>query len=244
MSRINDYGQPIGDALPGWTPRPRPPATPMQGRFCRIEPLDPARHGDDLYHAYSQAPDGRLWTYLSNEPFPDRAAFDAYLDKAAASTDPLHHAIVDRATGKAIGSAALMRIDPANGVIEVGHVTYSPLLQRTPHATEAQYLFMKRIFDELGYRRYEWKCDSLNEPSRKAAMRYGFTFEGIFRQAIVYKGRTRDTAWFSMLDSEWATLRTGYEAWLAPDNFDAQGRQRRALSACLGREHAASMSLE
>ncbi|ANN66659.1 GNAT family N-acetyltransferase [Bordetella bronchialis] len=236
MTRTNEYGQPIGDAVPGWTPRQRPPATPMQGRYCRIEPLDPARHAADLYQAYGQAPDGRLWTYLSNEPFPDRAAFDAHMEKAAASADPMHHAIVDLASGKAIGTAALMRIDPVNGVIEVGHVAYSPLLQRTPHATETQYLFMKRVFEELGYRRFEWKCDSLNEPSRKAAIRYGFTFEGIFRQAIVYKGRTRDTAWFSIIDSEWPALRAGYQAWLAPDNFDAQGRQRRTLAACMGRE--------
>lgn len=236
MTRTNEYGQPIGDPLPGWTPRQRPPAAPMQGRFCRIEALDPARHAADLFQAYSRAADGRLWTYLSNEPFTDPASFDAYMAKAAASADPLHHAIVDLASGKAIGTAALMRIDPANGVIEVGHVSYSPLLQRTPHATETQYLFMKRVFEELGYRRFEWKCDSLNEPSRKAAIRYGFTFEGIFRQAIVYKGRTRDTAWFSMIDSEWPVLRAGYEAWLAPENFDAQGRQRRTLAACMGRQ--------
>jgi RimJ/RimL family protein N-acetyltransferase len=233
MTRTNEYGQSIGDAVPGWTPRQRPPATPTQGRFCRIESLDPARHAADLYQAYSQASDGRLWTYLSNEPFQDAASFDAYMAKAAASTDPMHHAIIDLASGKAIGTAALMRIDPVNGVIEVGHVAYSPLLQRTAHATEAQYLFMKRVFEELGYRRFEWKCDSLNEPSRKAAVRYGFTFEGIFRQAIVYKGRTRDTAWYSMLDSEWPALRAGYEAWLAPENFDAQGRQRRTLAACM-----------
>jgi RimJ/RimL family protein N-acetyltransferase len=235
MTRTNEYGQLIGDALPQWTARPRPPGTPMQGRFCRIEPLDPARHAADLYDAYRRAPDGRLWTYLSNGPFEDAASFNDFATKAAASTDPLHHAIIDLASGKAIGTAALMRIDPANGVIEVGHVCYSPLLQRTAHATEAQYLFMRRVFDELGYRRFEWKCDSLNEPSRRAAARYGFTFEGIFRQAIVYKGRTRDTAWFSIIDSEWPALRQAYEAWLAPDNFDAAGMQRRSLTACMGR---------
>jgi RimJ/RimL family protein N-acetyltransferase len=234
MTRINEYGQAVGEPVPDWTPRPRPPATPMQGRFCRIEPLDPARHGADLYEAYGRA-DGALWTYLSNGPLQDAASFDAFMDKAAASADPMHHAIVDQAAGKAVGTAALMRMDPANGVIEIGHVCYSPLLQRTAHATEAQYLFMKRVFDELGYRRYEWKCDSLNEPSRKAAMRYGFTFEGVFRQAVVYKGRSRDTAWYSMLDTEWPALRAAYETWLAPDNFDAQGRQRRSLAACMGR---------
>jgi RimJ/RimL family protein N-acetyltransferase len=228
MTRINEYGQPVGAAMPGWTPRPRPPATPMQGRLCRIEPLDARRHAADLYEAYSRA-DGSLWTYLSTGPFQDAASFDAFIATAAASTDPLHHAIVDLASGKTIGTAALMRIDPANGVIEIGHVCYSPLLQRTAHATEVQYLFMKRVFEELGYRRYEWKCDSLNEPSRIAAQRLGFTFEGIFRQAVVYKGRSRDTAWFSLLDSEWPARKAAFERWLSPGNFDAQGRQRSRL---------------
>jgi RimJ/RimL family protein N-acetyltransferase len=235
MTRTNEYGQEIGDSLPDWTPRRRPPAAPMQGRYCRVEPLDAGRHGADLYEAYS-GDDGALWTYLSTGPFKDAAVFNDFIAKAADSVDPMHHAIIDLASGRAIGTAALMRIDPNNGVIEVGHVCYSPLLQRTAHATEVQYLFMKRVFEELGYRRFEWKCDSLNAPSRKAANRYGFTFEGIFRQAIVYKGRTRDTAWFSMLDSEWPILRAGYETWLAPDNFDAQGRQRRSLAACMARE--------
>jgi RimJ/RimL family protein N-acetyltransferase len=236
MTRTNEFGQPIGDALADWTPRAQPPATAMQGRFCRIEPLDAARHAADLYQAHQQARDDSIWTYLNYGPFQDAGAFHAYVVQAAASTDPMHHAIVDLAAGKAIGSAALMRIDRANGVIEVGHVCYSPLLQRTPIATEAQYLFMRRVFDELGYRRLEWKCDSLNEPSRKAAARYGYTFEGVFRQAIVYKGRSRDSAWFSIVDGEWPALRQGYEAWLAPDNFDAEGRQRRTLRACLGRD--------
>jgi RimJ/RimL family protein N-acetyltransferase len=229
-TRINEYGQPIGPALPGWSARALPPRTPMQGRYCRVEPLDAARHAADLFEVYAQAPDGSDWTYLTNGPYADLAAYTAFATKAMASADPMHHAIIDLASGKAVGTAALMRIDPANGVIEVGHVSYSRALKRTPIATEAQYLFMQRVFDELGYRRYEWKCDSLNAPSRRAAARYGFTFEGIFRQAIVYRGRSRDTAWYSIIDSEWPVLRKAYEQWLAPDNFDAAGVQRRKLA--------------
>ncbi len=227
--RTNEYGQPIGPELPGWSARPRPPRTSVQGRFCRIEPLDPARHADDLVRAFRQAADGRAWTYLTVGPYADPADHRAWLGQAAASEDPLHHAVIDLATGCAVGTLALMRIDPANGVIEVGHVSFSPQLQRTPISTEAQYLLMKRVFDELGYRRYEWKCDSLNGPSRATALRLGFSFEGIFRQAVVYKGRSRDTAWFSLLDSEWPARKAAFERWLEPGNFDAQGRQRRRL---------------
>ena len=228
---MNVHGQPVGAPLPHWTPRALPPRLPMMGRYCRIEPLDPARHGADLFAAYAAAPDDSDWTYLAVERPPNLEAYLEYATRAAASTDPLHHAIIDARTGKAVGTAALMRVDPANGVIEIGHVTYSPLLKRTAIATEAQYLFMRRVFDELGYRRYEWKCDSLNEPSRRAACRYGFRYEGTFRQLLVYKGRSRDTAWFSIVDGEWPARRQAYEKWLAPDNFDAQGRQRQPLSA-------------
>jgi len=154
-----------------------------------------------------------------------------YVRKEGVKSDPLHHAIVDSQSGKPVGTAALMRIDPNNGVIEIGHIVYSSRLKRTRSGTEAMYLFMRRAFDELGYRRYEWKCDSLNGPSRRAAERYGFRFEGIFRQAVVYKGRSRDTAWFSILDDEWPALRTAFEAWLAPENFGEDGTQRRSLSA-------------
>ena len=147
----------------------------------------------------------------------------------SAGADPLFHAIIDNQSGKAVGVAAFLRIDPANGVMEVGHINYSPRLQRTVMATEAMALMMRRVFDELGYRRYEWKCDSLNAPSRAAAKRLGFGYEGTFRQAIVYKGRNRDSAWFSITDREWPILRTEYDRWLAPDNFDAEGRQRSRL---------------
>jgi len=227
---LNEYGQPIGAPLPGWQPRALPPRTPMQGRVCRLEPLDAARHAEDLIQAFGQAPDGRSWTYMAQGPFSgDPARHRSYLEQQAASQDMLHHVVIDLRSGKAVGTLALMRMDPANGVIEVGNVTFSPLLQRTPASTEAQYLLMRRVFEELGYRRYEWKCDSLNAPSRAAAARLGFQFEGIFRQATIYKSRSRDTAWFSVLDSEWPARKSAFERWLAQENFDAAGAQRRRL---------------
>jgi RimJ/RimL family protein N-acetyltransferase len=228
--RVNDYGQPIGPALPDWTTRPLPPDTPLTGRYTRVEKLDADRHAADLFAAFQETPDGRDWTYLPNERPETAAAFEAHIRAIQTTRDPLHYAIVDLATGKAVGSSALMRIDPANGVIEVGHVRYSRRLMRTRAGTEAMHLLMRRAFDELGYRRYEWKCDSLNAASRRAAERYGFTFEGIFRQAIVVKGRSRDTAWLSILDSEWPRVRAAFEAWLDPNNFDAGGKQRRTLA--------------
>lgn len=228
--QFNEFDQPVGPDLPDWTPRAQPPRTPITGRYCRLEPVDVERHARDLYEAYASAPDGRDWTYMSAGPFPDFDSFYAHAQKIAASSDPLHHAIIDLATGKAIGTLSLMRIDPANGVIEVGHVAYSPLVKRTRAGTEAQFLLMRRAFDELGYRRYEWKCDALNGPSRRAAARYGFAFEGIFRQAIIYRGRARDTAWFSIIDSEWPAISRGFAQWLAPENFDAEGRQHAALA--------------
>jgi len=229
-SLTNAFGQPIGSPLTDWTTRAEPPRTPIDGHYCRIEPVDPDRHAQDLYDAYSEAPDERDWTYLNVGPFTEPAAFRAHLERMAESNDPLHHAIIDRASGRAVGTYALMRIDRANGVVEVGHVTYSKRLQRTVAGTEAMFLLMQRVFDELGYRRFEWKCDNLNGPSRAAAARYGFQFEGVFRQAIVYKNRSRDTAWFSIIDGEWAALRTAYRAWLAEENFDAAGRQIKRLA--------------
>jgi RimJ/RimL family protein N-acetyltransferase len=231
-SILNTYQQPIGEPLPGWTARARPPHNAaIEGRYCRLEPLDAQRHAADLYAAYSQAADGRDWTYMSVGPFADAAGYRSYAEQAAAGSDPLHYAVIERKTGKAVGTLALMRIDPANGVVEVGFVAFSPLLKRTPVSTEAQYLLMRHAFDDLGYRRYEWKCDSLNAPSRQAAARLGFQFEGVFRQAIVYKGRSRDTAWFSIVDGEWPELRAAFEQWLAPGNFDGEGRQLAPLAA-------------
>ena len=233
----NEFSQPIGAPVPGWSPRPVPPRTPMIGRTCRVEPLDALRHGPDLYAAFREAPDSRSWTYLS-ATLPEN--YETYLDHLktiAPSPDPMPHAIVDVATGRALGLASYLRVDPANGCIEVGYIHYGPRLARRPAATEAMALMMRRAFDELGYRRYEWKCDSLNAPSRAAALRYGFVYEGIFRQAVVYKDRNRDTAWYSITDKEWPAVRAALEAWLAPENFDATGAQRDSLAAL--REKAA-----
>jgi RimJ/RimL family protein N-acetyltransferase len=202
----------------------------MEGRYCRVEPVDVDRHATQLHAANLDGDDLRRWTYLGVDGFDDGAAYARWLSQVSAGGDPAFHAIVDAASGKAVGVAAYLRIDPANGVIEVGHINYSARLQQTRAATEAMFLMMRRAFDELGYRRYEWKCDSLNEPSRRAAARLGFQFEGVFRQAIVYKGRNRDTAWFSILDAEWPALRGAYERWLAPGNFDEDGRQHHSLA--------------
>ncbi len=232
---LNSLGQPIGDPVRNWTPRARPPRTPMIGRLCDVVPLDPARHAAELFDANQRDQTSANFTYLFSEPFATLDAYRAWLDGMAAVDDPLFHTIIDRRTARAVGVASYMRIDPAMGAIEVGHINYSPLLQRTVASTEAMYLMMRRAFDELGYRRYEWKCDSLNAPSRATAERLGFTFEGIFRQAVVYKGRNRDTAWFSITDAEWPARRAGFEAWLAPKNFDADGVQRRKLADCFAR---------
>lgn len=216
--------------MPDWTPRQPPQRLSIEGRYCRLEPLDARRHTADLHDSYIQASDGRDWTYMFAGPFADLESYRAYVEKATAGADPMHYAVMDLKTGRAVGTLALMRIDPAMGSVEVGHVMFSPLLKRTPISTEAQYLLMKYAFDGLGYRRYEWKCDSLNEPSRRAADRLGFQFEGIFRQAVVYKGRNRDTAWYAIIDKDWPVVKVAFEAWLAPENFDAEGRQRLSLT--------------
>lgn len=229
-TRRNAFDQPVGPPVEGWTARAQPPRTSITGRFCTLEPVDVERHAHDLYEAFSTAPNGADWTYMATGPFASYEAYETYLAGAIKTSDPLHHAIIDHVSGKAVGTLALMRIDVGNGVIEVGHVAYSPRVKRTPAGTEAQFLLMRRAFDELGYRRYEWKCDSHNAPSRRAALRYGFTFEGIFRQAVVTKGRSRDTAWFSIIDSEWPAIRGAFEQWLSPGNFDAEGNQRAALA--------------
>jgi len=228
--RTNTFGQPTGQALPGWQPPPRPGRSVLEGRSCRVEPLDVARHARQLHDANSLDPEGRMWTYLFSGPFAGFEEYRSWLEPRPASEDPLFFAFVDKARAQAVGTGAYMRIDTANGVMEVGHLAFSPLMQRTPVATEAMYLMMRSAF-ELGYRRYEWKCDALNAASRRAAERLGFTFEGIFRQAIVYKGRTRDTAWFSIIDQEWPALDAAFRAWLDPANFDADGRQRSRLAA-------------
>ena len=227
--RYNDLGQPIGFPVAGWKEPPRPPRTALAGRYCRVEPLDPARHAVDLFRANALAATGRNWTYMSYGPFPTLDAYRAWMHAHCLGDDPLFHAIVDNASDRAVGVASYMRIDTKNGVIEVGNLNYSPLLQRKRAATEAMYLMMKRAF-ELGYRRYEWKCDALNAPSRAAARRLGFSFEGVFRQAVIYKGRNRDTAWYAAIDSEWPQLEQAFLRWLEPGNFDGQGNQRLRIS--------------
>jgi RimJ/RimL family protein N-acetyltransferase len=229
MPDLTPLGDPIGPLVPGWTARPRPPREPMTGRFCSLVPLDPA-HAPGLFEAQALDTAGRMWTYMPGGPYPDFPSYLAWAEQAAASEDPLFHTVIDHATGKPVGTASYLRIEPAVGVIEVGWIAWSPLLQRSPASTEAMCLMMARVFDELGYRRYEWKCNALNAPSMRAAERLGFTFEGVFRQATIVKGRNRDTAWFSILDSEWPRAKAAFEAWLSPDNFDGSGRQRRGLA--------------
>ena len=226
----NQWGQPIGVLVVGWEGAQPPSREPMAGRFCRVEPLDPDMHAAALYAANALDTDGRMWTYLPNGPFATFESYRDWMDGVCKSTDPLFFAIVDGATGKAVGVASYLRIDPRNGSIEVGHLAFSPLLQRTPAATEALYLMMERAFD-LGYRRYEWKCNALNAPSRVAAQRLGLSFEGIFRQATVVRGRNRDTAWYAAIDQERPALQDAYTRWLDPANFDAEGKQRLRLSA-------------
>jgi len=215
-------GAPV-DAMPAQ----RPGAVTLAGRFGRVERLDPARHAADLWKAFGG--DERLWTYMFYGPFADAGAFSKFLEKIAALENQIYYAIIDREQ-RAAGWASLMEIRPEARVIEVGSIVYGPALQRTPLATEAQYLLARYAFETLRYRRYEWKCDALNAASRRAALRLGFGFEGIFRQHLIVKGRNRDTAWFALLDSEWDRAKAAFERWLAPENFDG-GRQRRPLEA-------------
>ena len=228
---VNRLGQPIGFPVEGWEPRERPPRTPMAGRFCRVEPLDADLHAAELHDANSEDRDGRMWTYLPWGPFADFAEYltatRAFLKREGYVT----YAVIDAVSGKAVGVASYLNINLAAGSIEVGGIAYAPVLQKKPAGTEAMFLMMRRAFDELGYRRYEWKCNALNAPSRAAALRYGFRFEGIFRQADVIKGRNRDTAWLSITDAEWPAIKAAFERWLDPGNFDADGRQRISLSS-------------
>ncbi len=231
---VNHLGQPIGASVADWGGARFPSREPMQGGYCRLEPLE-ARHARDLWDAYAIDGEYRNWTYLMHGPY---ATFDEYadwLDRARVTADPLFFAVVPSGEHasparepRAAGVAAYLRIAPESGSIEVGHINFSPLLQRTVAATEAMYLMMRHAFEQ-GYRRYEWKCDALNAPSRAAAERLGLKYEGIFRQATVYKGRNRDSAWYAAIDSEWPALRAAFERWLSPDNFDSNGQQRSKL---------------
>lgn len=226
----NHLGQPVGCPLPGWTPPPVPPRAAMTGAYCRLEPLDADRHAQSLHDSNCLDAEGRNWTYLPYGPFAAPDDYRAWVRAAAAGGDPMFFAIVDAVAGKAVGVASYLRMDPNNGVIEVGHLNFAPPLRQTPAATEAMYLMMEKAF-ALGYRRYEWKCNALNEPSRRAALRLGFSFEGVFRQAVVAKGRNRDTAWYAVIDRDWPPVQAAFRRWLDPANFDAAGRQVASLSS-------------
>lgn len=215
------------------TPRPRPERTVLEGRYARLEPASLERHHATLLEAYHAPGAAERFRYLFDD-VPTAEALEAWFGSVARSQDPLFYAVVDKATGRCEGRQALMRIVPEHGVIEVGSIFWGASIARTRVATEALYLFAAHVFEGLGYRRFEWKCDALNEPSRRAALRFGFVFEGVFRQHMVVKGRNRDTAWFSMLDREWPALRTAYERWLDPGNFGADGAQRERLSDLIG----------
>lgn len=216
--------------LSGWQGAPAPGRVVLTGRYARLEPLDPARHGADLL-AVAQA-DGAAdrFRHLFDRPPASAAEFDGWLGRAAASADPMFMAVIDQATGRAGGRQALMRIDPTHGVAEIGNILWGPAIARSRVATEALFLLADHVLGDLGYRRFEWKCNSLNEPSKRAALRFGFTFEGVFRQHMVVKGASRDTAWYSIIDSEWPALRARFLDWLDPANFDAAGRQLRSLN--------------
>ena len=229
----NQHGQPIGFPVTDWQQPPVPPREVMRGTFCRLEPLSKNQHARPLFEANALDRVGRNWTYLSAGPFARFEDYATWVEGASRSSDRLYFAIIDAKTDGAVGVASYLRITPVAGTIEVGDINYSPRLQRQPAATEAMYLMMRQVF-ALGYRRYEWKCDALNAPSRAAAQRLGFSYEGLFRQALVYKGRNRDTAWYAILDTEWPSLRAAFERWLSPENFDGEGTQKMALSALTG----------
>jgi RimJ/RimL family protein N-acetyltransferase len=228
---VNHLGQAIGEPVDGWTPPSAPPRAALPGRYCVLEPLDLARHADSLWSANSLDTELRNWTYLPYGPFAAFADYRAWVERASATDDPMFFAVMLQ--GRAAGVASYLRIAPDAGSIEVGHINFSPLLQRTPASTEAMFLMMRHAFD-LGYRRYEWKCDALNAPSRAAAQRLGLSYEGVFRQATVYKQRNRDTAWYAAIDKEWPALEQAFMQWLSPANFDAEGRQRIPLSELTG----------
>lgn len=227
--QVNEHGQPIGRPIRMRLPRPSPPRTSIDGRYCGIEMLDVGAHAAGLHAAFAGATHASDWTYLGSGPFDSLGAYTDWLGTFCVTDDPLFHVVRVKPSGQPAGLLALMRIDTHNGVIEVGHIHFASSIRRSPITTEAVYLLMRRVFDELGYRRLEWKCDALNTRSISAARRLGFTYEGTFRQHQVTKGRNRDTSWFSILDTEWPRLRSAHQAWLAPENFDAAGSQIASL---------------
>lgn len=216
--------------LSNWNGVPRPQRTVLDGRYARLEPLAIERHEIELLESAQEPGSENRFRYLSEDAPGDAAVFRSWIEKAAKSDDPLFFAVIDKKIGRAEGRQALMRIDPVHGVIEIGSILWGPAIARTRVTTEALYLFAQYVFDTLGYRRFEWKCNDLNEPSRRAAERFGFTFEGIFRQHMVAKGANRNTAWFAMTDGDWSLAKKGYQAWLAPENFLDDGRQKAGLT--------------
>jgi len=223
-------GQPIGFPVSDWKACEHPRNAQMQGRLCRLEPVDIDQHAGDLFTAFAQDQDQHNWTYLPYGPFATEDELRSWMFSSCMSDDPCFFSVIDLATGTAVGVASYLRIEPAVGVIEVGHIHFSPLMQARPISTEVMFLMMRQVFDVWGYRRYEWKCDALNQPSCNAARRLGFMFEGIFRQATMYKQRNRDTAWYSILDREWPSARAVFESWLEPENFNPDGEQKTSLS--------------
>lgn len=219
----------IGMDLSSWTGAPRPERIALEGAYVRLEPLDPGRHGGHLFHSALQEGAEDRFRYLFDAVPSDEAGFARWLEGASASTDPLFFAVIDKSTGRAEGRQALMRIDPVHGVIEIGNILWGPAIARSRAATEALFLSASYAFDTLGYRRFEWECHDANTPSKRAAERFGFTFEGVFRNHMVVKGENRDTAWYSIIASEWPALRTRFKAWLDPANFDDAGRQKHRL---------------
>jgi len=216
------------------TPAQRPKPVVLSGRVVTLRPFHKASQAKALYDGTHGPEKDNLWRYMNEGPYAGPADYEAVFSQKQKSVDPLFLAIIDNATSLPVGQASYLRIEPAHRSIEVGHIIFTPALQRSPGATEAMYLMARHVFNDLGYRRYEWKCNALNQPSRRAALRLGFTYEGIFRQHMISKGRNRDTAWFSMLDSEWPQLQSNFEQWLAPSNFDPHGRQRLSLSRLNG----------
>jgi RimJ/RimL family protein N-acetyltransferase len=227
MARKKEAGRPVGAVVDPLPPGSRPDLRPLHGLWVMLEPVSATQHAKDLYE--SIAGHDNVWTWMAYGPWSDFEAFEAWLHEREAARDPWFYAVIRRDTGKACGMGAFMRADGANGVIEIGNIWFSPALQKTREATEAIFLMIRHCFDDLGVRRLEWKCDALNAPSRKAATRFGFSFEGIFHQHMIIKGRNRDTAWFALLDKDWHRIRAGFERWLRPENFDEKGRQKARL---------------
>ena len=228
---VNEYGQMIGEPVDD-TPGVLPSLVRIEGRYTILEALSVEKHAEDLLAVYGPDTPRDMWTYLFQEPVADMEELVNLLNQMLAREDRFFYAILDRETGKAMGTFSLMRIDQNNRVVEVGTVIFSPKLRGTRIGTEAQYLLARYVFEELNYRRYEWKCDALNLPSRRAAERLGFVYEGTFRQAVIYKGRTRDTDWMSMIDKDWPKVKARFESWLSPDNFDENGKQLKSLREC------------